>query len=344
MENTTALDANALLGWPNTRARELFHGTTEEAKLLYRRLVHRWHPDHSRDPKAHEVFIHLQSLYLAAGLAPTPSREVVFHDDKGRAFRFQFRAEHAFELGSWYRGKSSIAFAVKAAHQDLYQAFVGHVQGLPFASMDMRTQIAPNLPSIHSNHWGATGGFLVVRKNPEFILLSDLVAGMTARGMRLDPRHVGWILNGLHNIACYLSYARIAHQAITPQTVWVDPARHSVHLLGGWFHSLPFGSSIHALPAEIARIAPKSVLNGKTAGHRLDLESIRAIGRSLLGDASGHRLHPDTPSSLVSMLRLPASGTAIEEYQRWKQALQASFGAPKFVPLELSHNEIYPGE
>ena len=344
MENTTALDANALLGWPAGRARELFRGSAAEAKIAYRRLVHRWHPDHSRDPKAHEVFIHLQGLYAAAGIDPAPLREVLFEDAQGRQFRFQARSEHAFALGNWYRGKGSIALRTQPHHRALHEAYRSTVAGLPYPTDLMRQQMAPQLPDVRAALHGATGDLLIVRKDPDAIWLPDLAQHLLARGETLDPRHVGWILNSLHNIACYLSHARVAHHGITPQAVWVNPQKHSVQLLGGWFHALPFGQAISSLPAEVARIAPRSCLREKIASQRLDQESIRAVGRWLLGDASGQRMHPDTPSAMVSALRLPAPGTAVEEYQRWKQALQASFGPPKFVPLELSTHDIYPGE
>lgn len=344
MENTTPLDANALLLWPKSRARELFTGTADQAKLAYRRLMHRWHPDHNPDPQAHQVFIHLQDLYQAAGSHGPAFCSVEFQDHQGRLFRFQARAEQRFALGKWYRGRGTIAFAVDPVHEALMDAYERHVRGLSYPTPAMGEQISPLLPRLHASLKGASGGFLVVRKDPEAIWLPDLVEHIQRTGQALDPRHVGWILNGLHNIACYLSHARIAHNGITPGAIWINPGNHTVQLLGGWFHSLPFGHALHSLPAEVARCAPRSCLREKIAGARLDMESIRNTGRWLLGDVSGQRMHPTTPDAMVSALRLPAPGTAVEEYHRWKQALQASFGAPKFVPLELSHHDVYPGE
>lgn len=344
MENTTPLDANALLHWPKTRARDLFGGTGGQAKLAYRRLIHRWHPDHNPDPLAHEVFIHLQGLYQAAGGSQGLHRTVDFQDHHNRLFRFQARAEHSFALGRWFRGRGTVAFAVDPAHEALMDAYERCVRGLTYPTPAMREQIAPRLPGIHAALKGGAGGFLVVKKDPDAIWLPDLVEHMAQAKTTLDPRHVGWILNGLHNIACYLSHAGIAHNGITPGAVWINPATHCVQLLGGWFHCATFGHALHSLPAEVARCAPRSVLREKTASARLDMESIRATGRWLLGDVSGQRMHPTTPASMVTALRLPAPGTAVEEYQRWKQALQASFGAPKFVPMELSYHDVYPGE
>lgn len=343
MKNTTPMDANALLSLPIHRAGELFQGAVDDMKTAYRRMVHRWHPDHNPDPKAHEVFIHLQALYQAA-TARKQGVDLDFTSETGQHFRFHAQARTSFELGWVYRGKGSIAYLVSSAHSDAARNFQAKITSLAYANDAMRAQFSPQLPTLHAIHHGPDGVLMIVKRDPETVLLRDLVDYHAAHGTKLDPRHVGWILNGLHNLACFMAHNGVAHHAIGLDTVWINPRLHSIQVLGGWFHALKFGQPIRTLPTHAAQMAPRSYLREKVASGRLDQECIRGAGRALLGDPNGHRFDPDAPIQMTSLLRLPATGTALEEYQRWKQVLHASFGPPKFVDMKLSFNEIYQGE
>lgn len=343
MKNTTPMDAYALLALPDARANELFTGGWDEMKAAYRRLVHRWHPDHNADPQAHEVFIRVQSLYQAATRRKREAL-VEFTTNTGQRFQFHSQQKTRFELGSVYRGRGSLGYFLEKHHDDKALHFQRMIQNLVFANDAMKTQISPCLPSLRGVYQGDLGSLVVIRRDQEGILLRDVLDHYISQGRAIDPRHVGWILNCLHNLACFFSHTGIAHQGIGLDTVWINPRKHSVQLLGGWFHSLAIGGRIHALPGYSASFAPRSYLEGKVATGRLDQECIRGIGRTLLGDASGQRFDRKTPKQITSLLRLPATGTALEEYQRWKQALLASYGPPKFVAMELSFSDIYKGE
>ena len=341
MKNTTLLDASVLLATPPSRAREIFGGDAPARRSLYRRLVSRWHPDHNPDPRAHEVFIHLSQLFQAID---EDSSGLTFQAEDGRTFAFQPQAQGSFELGQWYRGKGSLVYLTDPGSRLAHENFTARVRGLSYANAAMEKQIKPCMPHLHSVQKGPKGQIIVLKRDPEGICLADLIQYLQTKSLLVEPRHVGWILGSLHHLACYLETQRIAHHGITTGNVWINPTLHRTELLGGWFHSLPFDQPISAIPATVARHAPRSYLDARIATGRLDQESIRGIGRALLGDASGMRMDPSTPSALIDALRLPAHGSAIEEYRRWQQALLASFGPPKFVEMKLSYRDIYTGE
>lgn len=341
MNNTTLSDASVLLATPTSRAKDLFVGDASARKTLYRRLVSRWHPDHNPDPQAHEVFIHLSRLFDALDADSAP---LTFQAENGRVFSFQPQAQGSFELGQWYRGKGSLVYLTDLKHRAAHEVFATRVRSLEYAHADMRKQISPCMPNLHSIQTGSSGQLIVLKRDPEGICLMDLIEHLQVRGEILEPRHVAWIVNSLHNLACYLETQGIAHHGITTANVWINPRLHRSEILGGWFHSLAFGDQIHTLPRQVAQHAPRAYLDARKASGRLDQESIRGIGRTLLGDASGMRMNPSTPSALINALRLPAHGSAIEEYRRWQQALLASFGPPKFVEMKLSYRDIYTGE
>lgn len=346
MRNATALDAAGWMALGKGSARDIFPGTPAEVQSLYRRLVGQWHPDRNTHPQAGEVFVRLHELYeharaLASGRPLGP--EVRVEDHHQRVFRFQAQAEEPFELGSFLRGKASLAYRVDPAHQGLFEACVQRCQSLRFASSNMEAQMKPLLPQIHASPWGPQGGLVVLKRDPEAIRLTDLKAYYDAQGKPFPAEHVAWIVSGLFNLACYLEYANLAHQAILLENIWVVPERHSVHLWGGWFYARPLGERLEVLPSAAADMASHRYLEQRVAGLGLDRSLIRAVGRELLGDRRGQRLARATaPKPFLDALTFPSSAAnAVEDYRAWKQVLTASFGPPTFVPMHVKASSLY---
>jgi hypothetical protein len=67
------------------------------------------------------------------------------------------------------------------------------------------------------------------------------------------------------------------------------------------------------------------------------------IGRELLGDETGVKLSTDKdiPAAMVEWLRAVTAGDAIADYARWPEILQTSFGARRFVPMNIKPSDIY---
>ena len=344
MKNATALNTAEWLGLTDGSARDIFRGSAAEIQTLYRKLVQRWHPDRNPDPQAPDVFIRIQTLHgLATGSRPSPS-EVTFEttDHSGRRFRFQGLAQEPFELGRWARAAHTLAYQVTGDNQDLFENYIRQVKGLTFANEAMRNALAPLLPVVVGSPSGANDALLVIKHAPEAIRLRDLYEHAKDAQGRLDPLHVAWIVSNLFNLACYLEHQQLAHHAIDLDSLWVVPERHEVALLGGWFYAKRFGETLSALPTSSLAMASAAYRANKKAAQGFDLELIRAVGRELLGDRRGqHLTDKHAPKPMVQFLQLPSTSTALEDYRRWKEALQASFGPPKFVPMNVSVSHVY---
>ena len=107
--------------------------------------------------------------------------------------------------------------------------------GLRFADGRMAAQLQPGLPEIAARFETADrlALALVLRKAPDLLLLSDVLAHFNGR---MDARQVAWIISSLLNLACYLDYARLAHNAILTDAVFISPPRHSSALLLSLIH------------------------------------------------------------------------------------------------------------
>jgi len=338
--------AEAILRIPLSKPELLFTGDEATVHQLYRRLASQWHPDRNTAPLATEVFQRIATLYAAAKEQIASGRwrasrgETLLQARDGRQYRLKHFARRPFELGELLIGKTIASFVVTPDAADLYAAALRMLRAFHFASEDMRRQISPCLAEIQAALEGREYCALVIKKPTDMVLLADLVEHL---GGTMPATHVAWILSSLYNLACWLEWARISHNAIGPDTVFVSPERHTIALLGGWWYATSIGERLRALPTRTADIAPQDIVRSKIADLRCDLELIRATGRQLLGDASGMRLlrDPSIPRAMADWLRHPSSGSAMTDYSLWRDTLIASFGARRFVRLDVTPKQIY---
>ena len=74
-----------------------------------------------------------------------------------------------------------------------------------------------------------------------------------------------------------------------------------------------------------------------------DLESVRYLGRILLGENNGTKIRYDKnlPTKLIDWFLSGSSDTAFEEFERWNIVLTNSYGKRQFIEMKLSSNDIY---
>ena len=339
------LTAEQILEISRAEPERLFAQDRETARVGFRRLAGRWHPDHSDDPRATEVFRHVLALYKAAaerrqsGIWRGQGRLELRARD-GRRYRLRYLRRHDFELGEIYIGRRSLAFVVDRRHEDLFANLERRIGRFRFTTPDMRAEAERYLPRVRKVVETAEAQVLLLDKAEDLVLLRDLIAHL---GGRLDGRHAAWVLSTLLSLACYLEHAGLVHGAIAPDSVFVSPGRHSGALLGGWWYALPSGARFLALPERSAGLIDARSLALRTADHRLDLILIRALGREILGDPAGSRLAAEgrVPPAIANWLRMPTSGSAVEDYRTWQDALSAGYGARRFVELAVTPSDIY---
>jgi hypothetical protein len=354
MRNLDCLNAEKLLSINSPES--LFSSSAAEAKKEYRLLALRWHPDNSKEAEAVSVFSHIAQLYRQAQTKlsdgswdePVEKAELEqkgmkrFRMENGRIKEVDYLAIHPFELGTMYVGDHHVTYQVSSDFTDLFQNGRRQIRELRFQDEDMSQEMSRYLPQMLDAYRTKNFNFLVVRKTPDQLLLADVLKQF-ADG--IEPiEHIGWIINVLLNVCCYLEWSGLTHNAISASNFFISPLRHSGALLGGWWYSVPAGSTLSALPDRTVDIMPPDILVEKTAIIRTDLELVRAIGRELLGSAALKTGSADCSVAvqLNEWLILPSLGEAVADYRDWKyKVLEDCFGEPKFVPMHLTSANLY---
>lgn len=314
----------------------LFPEADEEAiETIYRKLARTWHPDVAVTDK---VMTHINVLRdealraLKGGTWETPGR-MYLTDAKGTVYWYNYRTRRPFELGETIVGDDFVVYVVTPDNKDLFiNADMTLRRGFKFADKRMRNEFEQYMPRIRESY-ATNDGRLVINfeKTEDLLLLADVIAHYPEG---LPPEHSAWVLSSLFNIACFLQFGAITHNAIATDTIFISPKYHSVALLGGWWYSTRAGSKLIALPKRSANLLPPHMQRGKISDTKLDGELIRAVGRELLKGTSA-------PDKLKRWLNLPATDNPAAEYMNWKNVLKEVWGPPKFRELKLTSNDIY---
>ena len=326
---------------------ELFKGDLKEAKQTYIELMKIYHPDlHKGDNSYIEVTSKINSLYKEAIEELENGRwiEPNFIKLKGnnnKNYSMKFKISHEFELGNMYVGNNSIMYLLDAENSDLIENALNVLKNLKYENEEMKKEFKKYLPKVITTFETKDEKMgLVIEKDEELICLKDIWMYFNKK---MDARSVTWILSSLYNIACFLNYNEIAHNGITINNYLICPKNHSGALLGGWWYSKKLKEKMIGVSSELYDVMPHSVKDSKESSAILDLEGIRLIGRTLLGDESGIQLAFDKeiPKPLSSWLREISVSNPFEEYSRWNDVIIKSFGERKFIEMKIDKEKLY---
>jgi hypothetical protein len=339
------LTASQILAIPPTEPERLFSGDPASLRHEFVVLVKCWHPDRNGSSEAAKVMERVVTLHDAAkrkhAVGEWSAPDVIRMDTTtGNSLILKVKRRHEFELGEMAVAINRVAFLVEKEHTTLFETGLRRIKEIRYPDARIRGDLAKFMPDVQGVYETAKHHVAIMAKTEDVILLKDLVAHV---GGQLPPKHTAWVVSSLLNLACFFEVTGLTHNAISPETIFVTAKYHAVYVLGGWWYAAPTGSRIELLPEMTYALMPRSMATSKRADIRLDLESIRAVGRTILGDSTGLGLvgREDLPKPMTNFLRLPSSGSAIEDYQAWEKTLKDSFGPPCFMELPISSRDVY---
>jgi len=315
-------------------------------KKEYHNLVKVWHPDKNPDKLANEVFQHIGTLYHQAlhkvetGIWVLPSI-YEFISLEGKKYRLHYKKQHSFELGEMYIGDTNILFAIPKANHIFFENAHNTISKFKFANDTMKKEMTRWLPNIKYILPSHQYDYMLIGKGQDVVLLKDLFEFFKRKSP--PPEHVAWIMSSLLNICCYLDYAKLSHNCISLDTVFISPRGHSAYLYGGWWWSKRVGTKITQVPARTASLMSSQQKNNKIATQSLDLDMVRAVGRELFRDLSGAGLYQrkEIPKPVSNWMTSTTSGVAVEDYRNWRKVMEKSWGKPKFHDMKVKVEDIY---
>lgn len=338
--------AKDILSVPPSEPERLFTAP-DTIKADFHNLLRTWHPDHNKSAEAADVTKHLVKLRDAAEEKASAGRwarpgEIELQGVDGKTYRLKFRKRHNFELGEMYIGQTHLVYTIKDEFRDLYENAIKHIENIDYADDAMREQFSLAMPEIVEKFRTTDRLVLVLKKDPDCVLLSDLLDHC---GGKLDSKHVAWIVNRLLNLSIFFDWQHLTHNAFALNTVFVNPATHAAAVLGGWWYAAAKSDKLVALPELADEVTPPDVLSSRKPSNKTGLNLVRAVGRALLGNLHGTKLKWDkaVPRPYAEWLLLPSGGDPRADYTHYnKKLLPECFGPKRFVELPVTAADVYP--
>jgi hypothetical protein len=342
------LTAAEILAIPTHRPDKLFDNDADAAKKQFRELAMLWHADRNHSREAPAVFVHIKAIYDEAEKkigtpSWTNSNKYELHIKNGRTVRRAYRVRREFELGTMYIGDAAVTYVLNKSNGQLYRNAIMHITSFKYPDAATAQQFAPMLPSLETSFEAEEGFVIVIRKTKNVLLLRDILNHLGT----ISDTQTAWIFSRLAALCCYLqTTAKLTHNDITPDTIFIDPIKHSVHLLGGWWYAAPIAA--RALLGMSAHASLYGYPAGRTPkpDFRNDLTLIRAVARELLGDVNGIKYRTAEskyPRPFVEWLSAGTTGKAMADYQSWQKCRDESFGQRQFVVMQVDASTLYPG-
>ena len=326
---------------------ELFSDNIKTIKDEYVELAKIYHPDRNKNSQqANEVMAKISEFYtkclemINSGIYIKPDL-IKLKSKDGKLYEVKYRISHSFELGTIYVGNTVVLYLIDNEYKNLFENLSGIEKRFTFADEKMKVEFERYLPNVIGKFETLDSKFgVVVKKTPDMVTLADVLNYYDGQ---MPVRHVAWIISSLMNLVCYINYTGVSHNSISLDTYFISPKLHSGSLLGGWWYSVPLGDKMLGVTEKTYSIMPPQVKSKKVGDILTDLESIRLIGRELLGDRNGTRLleSNDVPSTMAKWLRSVASDKPLKEYSKWSEVLYQSFGRRKFVKMKFNEEELY---
>lgn len=326
---------------------ELFTGDKEIAKKEHIDLLKIFHPDLHRDSEKYkEVTSKINELYsetvkllengtwMEEGLIKITSSD-------GEKYSMKYNVEYSFELGKYFIGNRSILYLIDKKHEDFLENALDRIKNLKYENNNMKSEFEKYFPKVLKNFETTDKKIgLLIEKPEDAYSLKDILNYYSSK---VPPRHVMWILSSLYNITCFLYYNNLSHNGINIDNYYISPSNHIGFLLGGWWYTVPIDGKMLGVPSEIYSIMSPEMKSSKIGTFLLDLESIRLIGRTLLGDKNGISFIEDSdiPKLLIDWVRGVSSNNPMEEYKLWESVIKQSYGERKFVEMDIDINKLY---
>lgn len=319
------LSAADILAIPLDQPQRLFPGDVNEANRRHKRLVAKWHPDRNHGVGS-DVLGHINVLFanaitrIESGTWVGASMVTLTGDD-GKRFEFRYQKSVPFELGHLYIARHSVLYVLRKPYRDLARNALSLASGFRFRDDAQRREHERYLPKVERAFPLADGeSGVLIRKDPTQIRLADIHAHFG----NIEPRHVAWILSSLYNLNCYLKWAGLNHNDISPNTYFVSPGAHNGALLGGWWYAASTGTKPRAVPQRTHRVGRDFTTKA------VDATLIRVTGQELLGP-----LLSSAPKPMRLWLCGLGTQYAYDEYQDWSDMLLQAFGPRRYAEMKI---------
>lgn len=325
-----------------TKCGDLFPYGEDKVKAKYKELVKVWHPDTNSDPEASNVFAKITELYnhaleLLADGQWEKTNYILISKDNGKKIALNYDTCFDFELGTCYVTKTKVVYVLGSDKEKYYNNAIRRIKGLQYKDKKMKEDLSRFFPKIYQTFKTNNGEYVIVLDKTEDVY--PLKNVFEYFNNKIDDKHVAWIISRLCNLTCYLKFSGLVHNGININNCFISPKYHSILLLGGWWYTTKEDENMIGTTKDIFSIMSVSAKGSKKSSSLTDLESVKLLGRQLLGETNCRKLSLDSsiPKPFINFLIGCSGNNSYEEFTKWDKALNDSYGKRKFINMEIKN-------
>lgn len=324
---------------------DLFPNNEQGCRKVYKQLARKFHPDANTSKKAQEVFEHLTKLYNQAlnyikKGTWFKSNYIELPAENGKKLEINYLYHQVFEIGEMYVCKTVIVYVLNKGCDKYMDNAVKAINKLRFEDGKMQ-EIRNFVPQIRAQHkLKDERNCLVISKGADFYPLRTVLDYYDGK---IPDKHVAWIVNRLSNLACFLQYSGLVHNGINVDNVFINPSKHGAAIYGGWWYTVETETKMIGTTTDIFGVMPVPIKNSKMADIQTDLESIKLVGRELLGEKQPRKLALDRtiPKQIIQFLNDGAGSCAYEEFKKYQVLLDSAYGKRTFIQMDITDKDVY---
>lgn len=301
-------------------------GTESSIRSKFRECAKLVHPDVCSDPRAEEAFNHLAKLNDRAmeciRLGCWDETDMLRLPGKPK---IRYRHSIWFELGKRYVTDDQVIWVLDSDKEKYLKRYV-HAE-LTYKDGKMAAMYTKRMPVVTD----FTNQAIFLKKDPKEFPM-DLF--LSAYGDKLTARDIAWMISRMCDLLCFLHFQGLTLNGIEPENLFINPDTHTISIYGGWWYATKIGQKMIGVSKNIYNIMPFDIRNTKIASPATDIESVRIMF---------HRIceGKDIPKPINNWLNAGSLENPIEEYERWNEALDKSWGQRKFMVFSANADEIY---
>ena len=302
------------------------------------------------------IILYRKAVEELSGVKCSNVHTVIVTDTTGKEYRFDYLYSREERIGQTLTLNEQIVIIVNRNYKSYYENYVSKCTFKRHVDRELWKEVKYYLPKVEKTFETTDGDFVIIIKKPH-AKVYPLTSILEYFDGRLAPEYVASIMTRLYRIAIYCNLRGFSHNAITVENLWFSPGRFTnpgehftvedlrvVGLYDGWFFTTNNSEEltgypnevIKGLPKKIKSILPKDVQTYHYGTYKIDMLSIKQVGRELLGDITGTNFE-NVPKPFVEWLNNSDVATnAYEEFVAWEKVRDASFGEHKFVEIYLN--------
>lgn len=321
---------------------DLFPYGIDNVKIKYKQLAKEWHPDSNNDPKAADVFHKITELYnKALELLEQGNWEktnyILISKNDGKKIALNYDTVFDFELGTCYVTKTKIVYILDKDKKKYFDNALTRIKNLKYADKKMEETLSRCMPNIYQTFKTNNNEYVIVLNKTEDVY--PLKNVFEYFGNKIEDKHVAWIISRLCNLTCFLKYNGFVHNGININNVFISPQHHSILLLGGWWYTTKENENMIGTTKDIFSIMSVTAKGNKKSSCLTDLESVKLLGRELLGETNCRKLvlNFSIPKAFINFLVSGSSDNVYKEFSKWDKALTDSYGERKFIKMDIDN-------